>query len=355
MNPIALTRFPKRTALAIAMLLATATVSAQSTESLSVPVGTAQGDKPAAPAEVDYAVPDLKTKPNGGMHQVNEYFSFKPSLALLQDFTYIDQDDDSIAQVGDQASQWQVRSARLTFLGSIGKDYKVSYQFGGEYKGFDTDPVQTWQLTDLSFTFPIGGPNNKLTIGKTKEAFAYEMVGDAANLPHSERVLSPFFVSRNMGVKMLHVFGEKKTMTLSYGLFNDTWDINSTSSRGMDYTARVTGLVWDVPDKNQFLHLGLALREVGADGSLRYRGRPESNVTDYYVDTGTCRPMAPSNTALRRFGTMVRSRYWPNTTMPAWTRPHSMTRNSRATTSPVAGCSRVKPARMTAMSAMPGG
>ena len=279
-------RLMNRTALAVALLLVSAAASAQSTESLSVPVGTAAGDKPAAPAEVDYVVPDLKTQPNGGMHQVNDYFSFKPSLALLEDFTYIDQDADSIAQVGDQASQWQVRSARLTFLGSIGKDYKVSYQFGGEYKGFATNPDQNWQLTDLAFTFPLGGPNNKLVVGKTKEPFNYEMVGDAANLPHSERVLSPFFVSRNMGVKMLHVFGEKKTMTLSYGMFNDTWDINATSSRGMDYAARVTGLVWDVPEKQQFLHLGLALREVGADGTLRYRGRPESNVTDYYVDTG---------------------------------------------------------------------
>ncbi|MFM1783268.1 MAG: hypothetical protein RIS14_1021 [Pseudomonadota bacterium] len=141
-------RFIKPTALAMALLLASASVSAQSTESLSVPVGTAQGDKPAAPAEVDYAVPDLKTKPNGGMHQVNDYFSFRPSLALIEDFTYVDQDADSIAQVGDQASQWQVRSARLTFLGSIGKDYKVSYQFGGEYKGFDTDPGRPQQQAD---------------------------------------------------------------------------------------------------------------------------------------------------------------------------------------------------------------
>ena len=104
-------RLMNRTALAVALLLVSAAASAQSTESLSVPVGTAAGDKPAAPAEVDYVVPDLKTQPNGGMHQVNDYFSFKPSLALLEDFTYIDQDDDSIAQVGDQASQWQVRSA----------------------------------------------------------------------------------------------------------------------------------------------------------------------------------------------------------------------------------------------------
>jgi hypothetical protein len=41
------------------------------------------------------------------------------------------------------------------------------------------------------------------------------------NLPHQERVLSPFFVSRNIGVKLSHVFGEKQFMTASLGVYND--------------------------------------------------------------------------------------------------------------------------------------
>jgi len=272
--------------LAAALMLFSGLALAQATESLDEPIGIKGGDAPAAPNVVNYAIPDLKFKPAPGPEQQNKFFTIRPSFAYLEDFTYIDQDDDSIAQVGDQASQWQLRSARLSFLGTFGRDYKVSYQVGGEYQGFDSEPDEHWTLTDLALTFPIGGPQNKLIIGKTKETFAYEMVGDAANLPHSERVLSPFFVSRNMGAKMLHVIGKEKRMTVSYGLFNDSLDINSTSNRGTDYAARVTGLVWDVPDNNQFLHLGLALRHVAADGTVRYRGRPESNVTDYYVDTG---------------------------------------------------------------------
>lgn len=40
-------------------------------------------------------------------------------------------------------------------------------------------------------------------------------------------------------------------------------------------------------DGREFLHLGVAFRHIGADnGQLRYKGRPESNVTDNYVDTG---------------------------------------------------------------------
>ena len=39
-------------------------------------------------------------------------------------------------------------------------------------------------------------------MGKIKEPFVYEMVGDAANLPHVERLLSPFFVNRNIGFRL---------------------------------------------------------------------------------------------------------------------------------------------------------
>ena len=204
---------------------------------------------------------------------------------MIGDWTSFSQNDVNIGQVGVQEDTFQVRSARLNFIGSIGRSYKVGFQVGGEYKGFDTAPEQQWQLTDLALTFPIGS-RSKLTVGKTKETFAYEMVGDAANLPHSERVLNPFFVSRNFGFKMIHVFGKDKRATLSYGAFNDGWDINSSTSRGWDITARATGLVWDDPAHAQFLHLGFGYRHVASDGVLQYKGRAETNVGDNFIDTG---------------------------------------------------------------------
>ncbi len=94
---------------------------------------------------------------------------------------------------------------------------------GGEYKGFDSDPEETWQVTDVSFTFTIRGQATKLTVGKTKETIAYQMVGDAANLPQAERVLSPFFVSRDIGVTISHVFGKEQRATAAVGVFNDWW------------------------------------------------------------------------------------------------------------------------------------
>ena len=263
---------------------------AQQTESAAEPLGDHTGaDVQLVDHKRKYLVPDLPpTKPptpEEAARKAEKFFTIRPSLAMLGDWTNYSQDAASVAQLGVQDDEFQVRSARLTFLGSIGSDYKVSYQVGGEYKGFDTEPEQSWQLTDLSLTFPLGA-RTKLTVGKTKETFSYEMVGDAANLPHSERVLSPFFVSRNFGARVLHVFGADKRATLSAGAYNDAWDINSKTSRGWDLTARATGLVWDDPANQRFLHLGLAYRHVASDGQLRYKGRAETNVGDNAVDTG---------------------------------------------------------------------
>ena len=56
------------------------------------------------------------------------------------------------------------------------------------------------------------------------------MVGDAANLPHQERVLNPFFISRNIGLKLTQVIGDAQRMTASAGVFNDWW-VNGDSPK----------------------------------------------------------------------------------------------------------------------------
>jgi phosphate-selective porin OprO/OprP len=214
--------------------------------------------------------------------------TLKVGVVALVDYTAFHQDDTSLSQVGKQKDQWEARAARLMVRGTLGKDYKIGYLIAGEYNGFETEPENLWSLTDLSFTFPLGGPAAKLTVGKTKETFAYEMVGDAANLPHQERVLNPFFVSRNIGVRLNHVIGTAQRMTAAVGIFNDWWSTgDSLEDSGTDVTARFTGLVRDERNGKSFLHLGVSGRYAGADNnSLRYKGRPESNVSDPYVDTG---------------------------------------------------------------------
>jgi len=246
--------------------------------------------EPAAGPQPSYVVPDTPRSVADLTRYKADWFTFQMGVAVLLDYTHFDQDAASLGQVGKQESQWQARASRLMAHGTLGSDYKVGYLVAAEYKGFDSDPTEYWSLTDFSLAFPIGGPATKLTVGKTKETFSYEMVGDAANLPQQERVLSPFFVSRNVGAKLSHVFGEDHRMTFSAGVFNDGWLKGESADKGTHVTARVTGLLFDQPGDKRFLHLGLSGRYVGADNDvLRYRGRPETNVGDYYVDTGDLR------------------------------------------------------------------
>jgi len=231
--------------------------------------------------------PDLPHRFQNILKIETSVFTLKPGLVLIADYTAVGQDAISVSQVGAQESGWAARAARLMFSGTIGGAYKVHYLVAGEYKGFESNPDTTWNITDVSFTFLIQGPSTKLTVGKTKETFAYEMVGDAASLPHQERVLTPFFVSRNVGAKIVHVIANHR-MTMAAGVFNDWWvGSDPLSDSGTDVTARVTALPVDSNDGTRFLHLGVSVRYAGADfATMRYRGRPETNVGDYYVDTG---------------------------------------------------------------------
>ncbi|MCX7229831.1 MAG: porin [Burkholderiales bacterium] len=216
-------------------------------------------------------------------------FTLKPGLVLLADYTFFRQDAASLAQVGEQDNLGQLRAARMMMRGTIGTGYVVRYLVAGEYKGFDTAYDRNWDMTDVSLTFPLRGPSTTLTVGKTKESFAYEMVGDAANLAFQERVLSPFFVSRAVGARIAHVTDDRMS-TVSFGVFNDSWGGSSAKgpNDGTDVTLRVTRALWLEDGGRRLMHVGGSVRRAGADGgTLRYRGRPESNVSDFYVDTGT--------------------------------------------------------------------
>jgi len=235
-----------------------------------------------------YAMPDLPPWLADRKHFEFRRFSVIFGVVMLVDYSAFRQDGRSLSQVGRQTDQWDARSLRPWMSGTIGDDYQVRYLVAAEYGGFSSALDDLWELTDLEITFPIGGPTTRLTVGKFKETFVYEMVGDAANLPQQERVLNPFFVGRNVGIRLAHVIGPEQRMTASVGVFND-WFVTdeSLADSGTDVTARITRLAWGSDDGTRYLHLGVSGRYAGADNdTLRYKGRPESNVTDYYVDTG---------------------------------------------------------------------
>ena len=237
-----------------------------------------------------YALPDIADRwlERLRFDDSEDRFSVKPGLAILTDYTGFRQDAASLAQVGRQDDQFEVRSFRVSLRGHFELFGRWDYNIGYEYKGFSQNPGDTnWNASDFYVTTRLGPELGTLKIGMMKELHVYEMVGDAANLPQPERLLSPFFQHRNVGVTLSNTVFEERG-TWSFGWWNDWWQKgDSWSTSGNDFGARLTGLpVWR-DNGATYLHLATSLRYYGADNhQLRYRGRPASNVADYYVDTG---------------------------------------------------------------------
>lgn len=239
-----------------------------------------------APQQPRYIMPDLAMSLAKRWELKTSWFTLKFGESVAIDYTAFNQNAASISQVGEQQDQWQAREVRLSAAGYIGCGYQVKYYVNGAYNGFDTTQTK-WNLQDCWLEFPLGSSNTTLTLGKTKETFVYEVVSSFVTLPQQERVLDPFFTSRNVGLKLGQVMADER-MTLSGGVFSDWWVNGDTPKNGgADATARLTGLLWDSPDGTHYFHVGIAGRYVSApNDTLRYKGKPESNVADDYVDTG---------------------------------------------------------------------
>ncbi|TQD46641.1 OprO/OprP family phosphate-selective porin [Marilutibacter aestuarii] len=271
--------------LAMALLMAAPLALAQSPES-DLPD---QVDQTALPGFNDYVIPEL---PQGVLEDFQDdegAFTWKPGVVLLYDWNAIDQDAVTEAAVGAQGHEDEWRAIRFTNRGRIGHSGKLTYLLSFEYKGFNKNPGDPdWSWTDIQLKYNFGAAGS-LMVGKVKEASVYEMVGDSANLPHQERVLSPFFQSRSVGVNWLRTWGGERG-TLELGAYNDAWsqpgDVD-LGERGNHLAARITGLAWWHDDGARFLHLGANVRHVeDNDGILNFRGRPASNVLPNYVNTG---------------------------------------------------------------------
>ncbi len=215
-------------------------------------------------------------------------FSAKFGLVIMPaDYTTFDQDAASREQVGNQQDTFEARSLRLMARGHFMLFRKWNYVASYEYKGFANEPGDPdWAATDFRVSTDIRHLGT-LTVGKMKEPYSYEMVGDAANLPHTERLLSPFFVSRSEGVQLSSTMLEQRS-TWAVGWYND-WLTkgDSFSDSGNDFAARLTALpVWS-DDGARYLHVAASVRYYAGDNdTLRFRGQPASHVSDFFVDTG---------------------------------------------------------------------
>jgi phosphate-selective porin OprO/OprP len=238
--------------------------------------------EPEPSPATDYVLPDV---PESALIRDGKRFWFKPIVAILADYTFFEQDDASLAQVGEQQDSSDLRAARLGLLVRSKSERRWEGFVAADYQEKRTRDDAVFQLYDLRFRIPFGRVN--LDIGKQKQPFVYEMVGLSLLNPQQERILSPFFVTRSIGAQVSgQAAGDR--MTWAAGWYNDWLETDASfSDNANDYVGRITGLVKASPDDFDYLHLGLGLRRVGPDaGLIRHSGRPESNVADKYLDTG---------------------------------------------------------------------
>jgi phosphate-selective porin OprO/OprP len=236
------------------------------------------------PGQVRYVFPDFPVDRRLVPDLSTRYLTARLGVEMIADWTGFAQDAISVAQVGDQANRFEVRSARLQLIGGILDDYRLSYRVAFQYRGFDIDPQRNWDLADAAVTWLINSRGSRVNIGQIRETFSYETIGSTASMPQSERILGLFAASRNIGISATHVFGADRDWTASVGLYRDSFGF---SGSGAGATARLTHLLWEDAAAGRYLHLGVAWRKrPDDDGMIRYRGRPGSNVASNFVDTG---------------------------------------------------------------------
>ena len=232
---------------------------------------------------LDYLLADL---PREALVYERERFWFKPIFALVTDYTFFKQDDPSLAQVGVQDDSADLRAARLGFVSRSKSRYPWDLLFVADYQETRTRDDTAFRLYDLRLRLPVGRVN--IDVGKMKQPFSQEIAGLSLLKQQQERILSPFFVTRSIGVMASgELAGDR--MTWAVGWFNDWLESGkSFADNADDFVARLTGLVSVSADNRDFLHIGLGVRRAGPDSGLfRLSGRPESNVADHFVDTGT--------------------------------------------------------------------
>lgn len=219
--------------------------------------------------------PNLSPLPSPSPEALTVNHRVKYSAALITDYTSFWQDQTNVKQVGWQHSQADLRAARVILSGDITRN--LYYYFSINYNGFVTPPDALLSVYDLylGLKTPVG----LLTVGKQKETFVYEMVSLSLLLPQQERVLSPFFQSRAIGMKLTNT-ALNRHMTWAAGWYPLYYD-------GNQFTARITGVPYITNNDSQWLHFGAEYRYLGStNGNLRFRGKPESDVASNFVDTG---------------------------------------------------------------------
>lgn len=203
---------------------------------------------------------------------------------VLMDAASYSLDDDAETALGDAPAGFEFRQVRIRTEGKLNTGietkYKVQLDWAGGGVAFK-DVYLEW--ADIPF---IG----KIRAGHFKEPLGIESMNSRRFLMFMERssVSEAFWSERNAGIQIGDAFlNDRMTwVTAAFADADDGSGDSAVDSNG-SLIARVTGLAFENPEKEQLLHLGASGSVVNTkDDSIRFRSRPESHLAPRFVDTG---------------------------------------------------------------------
>jgi phosphate-selective porin OprO/OprP len=205
-------------------------------------------------------------------------FTLKLGGRIMTDWTWVSEDDDIKADVGEQEDGVEVRRARMYFEGLMYGN--VQYKLQIDFAGGDADLKDAYiALPD----FPLG----QLKMGHFKEPFGLEELTSSKYITFLERVGSSVDPARNVGFMLSDSIYDER-MTWAAGIFKTTNDYGIVQDDGgYGATGRVTGLPVYEDNGASLVHLGAAYSHRYPDNNLvRLRSKPEAHLLDYFMNTG---------------------------------------------------------------------
>lgn len=255
------------------------------TESEAKALRAAPAPKTAAPAPNDIR---LSWK-DGLSFETADKKTFKGKLGgrVDLDLAVFDESDEVEAVTGPNEAGAEFRRTRLSVEGEIGLAlptiYKVEFDFAHSEVAFKDVFMGVTEL-------PVVGT---FQVGHFKEPVSLDLLTSSRFIPFMERAapVEAFAPERNLGAMLQNAVLDQR-MTWAAGLFTDVGDSadNFRLHGNWRADARVTALPWYVEEEKgrQLLHVGLSGSTIeNADGTARFRTRPEAHMAPRYVDTGS--------------------------------------------------------------------
>lgn len=207
-------------------------------------------------------------------------FSFRVGGRLQLDAAAYDADQDG----NDFGNGSRVRRAYLDVRGTVYEHWNYRFQYDFARPGGSDSSARGIRDAWVQYS----GFVPAITVGQFKEPFGLEHLTSSLHTTFVERGLTNAFTpDRRIGIG---ISDNGNQWTYALGVFGETaeGDVDNEGDEGWDITGRVTYA--PLNSDGNVVHLGLAGRQhtpEDSSNSLRFRERPESNITNVrLVDTG---------------------------------------------------------------------